>query len=88
MLVPRSRSQVISPGQAWALMRVLAPPVAKTASCARIASIALCRLVSAAVRSDEVAKGPADCRAKISASCPSSLVSLRASAASIPVCCT
>ena len=35
--------------------------------------MALCRLVSAAVRLEDVAKGPADCKARMSASWPSSL---------------
>ena len=59
VLVPRSRSQVTSPDQAWALIKLLPPPVVRAASCARMASMALCRLVSAAVRSEDVAKGPA-----------------------------
>ena len=58
-----SRRSVISPDQAWALIRLLPPPVVKAASCARMASMALCRLVSAAVRLEDVAKGPADCKA-------------------------
>ena len=41
--------------------------------------MALCRLVSAAVRWEDVAKGPADCKARMSASWPSSLPSLSAS---------
>ena len=73
VLVPKRRSQVIS------LMRLLPPPVV---SWARIASMALWRLVSAAVRSEEVVKGPAPCSAKMSESWPSSLVSLRPRAAS------
>ena len=40
------------------LIRLLPPPVVNAASWARIASMALWRLVSAAVRSEEVAKGP------------------------------
>ena len=84
--MPSSRWQVISPNQAWALIRLLPPPVARAANCARTASMALCRLVSAAVRSEDVAKGPADCKARMSASWPSSLPSLSASAASSPVC--
>ena len=73
VLVPRSKSQVISPDQACALIKLLPLPVVKAANCARTASIALCRLVSAAVRSDDVAKGPAVCKARMSVSCPSSL---------------
>ena len=66
--VPTSQSQVISPGQACALIKLVPPPVVRAANCARMASMALCSEVSAAVRSLELAKGPADCRAKISES--------------------
>ena len=35
VLVPNRRSQMICPSQAWALIRLLAPPVLRAASCAR-----------------------------------------------------
>ena len=43
VLVPTSRSQVISPGQACALARFSPPPVVSAASCASTASMADCR---------------------------------------------
>ena len=79
VLVPRSKSQVISPDQASALIKLLPPPVVKGSQLREDCILALCRLVSAAVRSDDVAKGPAVCKARMSVSCPSSLASLSAS---------